>query len=378
MSQNGPKLVVVLKDGIRGHENQSLGIAHWLRNMGAEVLEFDVPKLRGIARFLRLKVGARALAFGSGERCRRWLKKSAASSLVEDIELVLKERSLPAEDVLFISAGSSAASYCLALARAFGSRCCTVMMPSILGTEPFDFAVVPEHDRPRMSENVLVTLGAPNRICEEILEEGKREILRRFPPKKSRQWGVLIGGDDQNYRIGPDWAERLMELLFFCAEKAGAELYITTSRRTSKKAEQSLKKLCEGKESVSMLLLASEESWSPVPGILGLCEKVLCTEDSVSMISEAATAGLRPIVLPVERRASLSSVLGRLVTGERFIWGVKRFDRMIKAFEERALCSVAGALESLPELLFEEAEGPREDFNEARRAAMWILERWRA
>lgn len=127
-----------------------------------------------------------------------------------------------------------------------------------------------------------------------------------------------------------------------------------------------------------MLLLASEESWSPVPGILGLCEKVLCTEDSVSMISEAATAGLRPIVLPVERRASLSSVLGRLVPGERLVWGVKRFDRMIKAFEERALCSVAGALESLLELLFEEAEGPREDFNEARRAAMWILERWRA
>ncbi|MBO8154152.1 MAG: hypothetical protein H0Z23_05640, partial [Thermovirga sp.] len=68
MSQNGPKLVVVLKDGIRGHENQSLGIAHWLRNMGAEVLEFDVPKLRGIARFLRLKVGSRVLAFGSGKR----------------------------------------------------------------------------------------------------------------------------------------------------------------------------------------------------------------------------------------------------------------------------------------------------------------------
>lgn len=92
------------------------------------------------------------------------------------------------------------------------------MTPSVLGTEPFDFAVVPEHDRPRMSENVLVTLGAPNRICPELLEEGKREILRRFPPKRKKQWGVLIGGDDKNYRIGPGWVEKLMELLFLCRE----------------------------------------------------------------------------------------------------------------------------------------------------------------
>jgi hypothetical protein len=377
MSQKGPSLVVVLKDGIRGHENQSLGVAHWLEVAGAEVLSFEVPKLSGLQRFLRLKVGSRALILGSDGVCRKWLEKRDSSSLLEKVGQVFKDRGLSGEDVLFISAGSSAASYCLALARTFGSRCCTIMTPSVLGIEPFDFAVVPEHDRPKAKENVLVTLGAPNKMCPEVLEKGKKELIKRFPPKGIRQWGVLLGGDDKNYRIGPDWAERLMEVLFFCAEKAGAELYITTSRRTSRKTEQTLKRLCEGKSSVRMLLLASEESWSPVPGILGLCEKVLCTEDSVSMISEAATAGLRPIVLSVERKASLGSALGCLVPGDRFLWGTRRFDKMIKAFEDKKLCMVSRSLEELRDLLFKEMEGPEGGFNEAQRAARWILERWK-
>jgi hypothetical protein len=49
---------------------------------------------------------------------------------------------------------------------------------------------------------------------------------------------------------------------------------------------------------------------------------------------------------------------------------------MIKAFEDKKLCMVSRSLEELRDLLFKEMEGPEGGFNEAQRAAMWILERW--
>jgi hypothetical protein len=384
MIQKGPKLVVVLKDGIRGHENQSLGVAYWLAAQGSRVAEFSLPVLKGLRRFLKLKVGSLALAKGNEKLCRRWLSTGEAAGLLDEVEKLLTKEGLPAKEVLFISAGSSAAPYCLALARALGGRCCTIMTPSVLGIEPFDFAVVPEHDRPKANDKVILTFGAPNRMCPEVLEEGKKELLKRFPPRGSKAWGVLLGGDDKNYRISPLWVQEFMKELLFHAERENAELYITTSRRTSREAEKALMKLCEGSKRVNMLLLASRESWSPVAGMLGLCDRILCTEDSVSMISEAATSGHRPIVLPVERPSSLRSVLANFCLFlERvglfkggLLWGAPRFSRMIRSLEERGLCYVASSLEDFGRLLLDCSEVKRVEFNEAKRVAEWIAERW--
>ena len=55
------RLIVILSDGIRGHLNQSRGVALWLSGMtGAEILETEVPILSGAAR-TRAKAAARKL-----------------------------------------------------------------------------------------------------------------------------------------------------------------------------------------------------------------------------------------------------------------------------------------------------------------------------
>jgi hypothetical protein len=42
------KHILILSDGIRGHINQSRGVVEWLvRKTGAEVMEIEVPELRG-------------------------------------------------------------------------------------------------------------------------------------------------------------------------------------------------------------------------------------------------------------------------------------------------------------------------------------------
>jgi len=380
----GPAAVLVLTDGIRGHENQSLGVASRLEDFGAVVDTFRIPRLSGYRRFKSLKVTSRRLVHKKAVQCMKWLESSGGKELLEKIKGRLQRAGIDGKDVLFLSAGSSAAPYCLALACVTGAKSCTVMTPSVLGTKPFDFAVVPEHDQPGASENVLVTLGAPNRIRPELLEREKAILERRFPPRRPKRWGVLLGGDDKNYHVSPEWAESLMKILLEEARIADVDIYVTTSRRTLPDTEHALKQAAGGDPNVPMLLLASEDDWNPVPGMLGLCERVLCTEDSVSMISEAATAGRRPIVLGVPRKNNVAAHVAKIVAlfaekefcSKGHVFGVPRFERMIEIFEKRGLCRYLEDKNSLAEILEKSESTPPADFDEARRAAEWIAKRW--
>lgn len=382
----GPAIVFVLSDGIRGHENQSMGVASWLENSGSTVHVFKVPGLSGLKRFWNLKIASRRLLSRKQKQCRNWLSAKGGGSLLVETERSLQAGEVDAGDMLFLSAGSTAAPYCLAASGATGGKCCTVMTPSVLGTKPFDFAVVPEHDRPAASENLLTTLGAPNRIRTELLDREKEELKRRFPPLRKSCWAFLVGGDDRNYHIGPEWTKGVIQKILAAAEKAGADLYVTTSRRTLRETERALEEEAHGNNAVRMLLLASEDDWNPVPGMLGLCSRIFCTEDSVSMISEAATAGLKPVVLKAERKKSparLASAATALFAekgffDERWIFGAPRFDKMIQSFEERGLCRYLEEAGAMAEILRDEESRPPVDFNEARRAAEWILARWKS
>ncbi|MFP4482250.1 MAG: mitochondrial fission ELM1 family protein [Thermovirgaceae bacterium] len=381
---NGPATVFVLSDGIRGHENQSMGIASWLEDFGTAVEVFRIPSLSGYHRLKNLKVTSRRLVHKKSLRCMKWLETSGGEVLLEEIQGSLQRSGIDGKEALFLSAGSSAAPYCLAVSGATGGRSCTVMTPSVLGTKPFDFAVVPEHDRPEASENVLVTLGAPNRIRTELLNGKKEELMRRFPPLRQNRWAFLVGGDDRNYHIGPEWTKRVIQKILAAAEKAGADLYVTTSRRTLRETERALEEEVHGDDTVRMLLLASEDDWNPVPGMLGLCDRIFCTEDSVSMVSEAATAGRRPVVLRAERKKSPATVAAAATSlfaekgffDEKWIFGAPRFDKMIRSFEERGLCRYLAEAEEVAENFRDEESRLPEDFNEARRAAEWILARW--
>lgn len=379
-----PRGVVILTDGIRGHENQSLGIASWLEDLGAVVDVFKIPALSGFSRFKSLKLASRRLMHKRPVRCMKWLAASGGEGLLEEIKSSLQRAGIDAKDVLFLSAGSSAAPYCLAVGRILGGKCCTVMTPSVLGTEPFDFAVIPEHDQPEPADNVLVTLGAPNKVRPGLLEKEEAELKKRNPPKRQTRWAILLGGDDKNYHIGPERAQRLAEVVLGAARDAAADVYITTSRRTLPETEKALEETARGEQNVRMLLLASEDPWNPVPGMLGLCDRVICTEDSVSMISEAATAGRRPVVLRVERKKAPAAWAAKAAAlfaekeffSERHIFGVPRFDRMIGFFERRNLCRYLENMDGLAETLRGDGSAPPLDFNEARRAAEWIIRRW--
>jgi mitochondrial fission protein ELM1 len=387
------KLVVILTDGIRGHINQSRGVAVWLsRRTGAEVLELEVPELNGVRRRKAYTAVAKLLE-GNRRKARDWLALAEGENVIRTLGQWLLERGIregDASSLILLSAGSMPSFYNVALGYIWRCTCVTIMTPSVIGTEPFDFAIVPEHDYPLDLSNILTTVGAPNLIVREELGAVASSLLRQFPPQSDRRWGILIGGDDKNYRVSADWIQKRLGKVFHEAQRTGVDLYIATSRRTSKDAESAIRRLAANSDLVRFLLIASVDPLNPVPAILGACDEIFVTDDSINMVSEATTAGHRVVLLRVERvgamKRKLQKATSTLVTvgllPKRMLWGIPRFDQTFRSFEKMGL--LIEFKEWIKERrrddmspfvpLDDESEPDPDGFNEARRSADWILE----
>ncbi|MDO4987771.1 MAG: ELM1/GtrOC1 family putative glycosyltransferase [Synergistes sp.] len=388
------KVILILSDGIRGHINQSRGIAHWLSVLtGAEVLEINVPKLSAAAR-ARVKSTSKSLRNSTMRDARDWLASADGDDLVRVVGNLLGERGITANSgkLLIISAGSAAAPYNLALAYVWRCACATVMTPSVIGTAPFDYAIVPEHDFPKRDSNILVTLGAPNNILKENLKCEAETLLAKFPPKAKNKWSVLIGGDDANYTITPQWLKKHLGQILNLAARSEADVYITTSRRTKKDAEKTVKTLASHSNAVRYLLIASEDDFNPIPAMLGFSDTVFCTDDSVNMVSETITGGHRAVLMRTERKGSIrkaaQSIVATLVNAgamsKNMLWGIPKFDLIFDHFaREGRLIEYESWLRAARANLYSESALQKHesvvygDFNEAKRAAEWICANWR-
>ena len=349
----GFKRVVILSDGIRGHFHQSLGVANWLERLEEVRLEkvIAVPRLTGIRRFIMMKVLARKLAVSDSNYSREWLKNSGAS--FGEFK----------PNTLFISTGSSAAPFCLALAKSTGNKAAVIMTPSVLGTKPFDFAIVPEHDKHDINDkNIIATLGAPNHIYRPDLKQEAKKFFadKNFADKKVI--ALLIGGSDANYNLTPDFIEKILTPL----RDIDARILITTSRRTGKAVDDMINKIFTGCKNIDYMLLASgEPDINPIPAMLGAATHVLVTEDSVSMVSESITAGFRAGLIRVPRFNNfVKNLLG---------YGASRFDDLFTKFQEKDLLLDLGRSPDYADFIDLPEQKHGRNFNEARRAAECIL-----
>ena len=389
MNANGLlKVIVILSDGIRGHLNQSRGVAHWLSELtGAEILEAEVPQLSGAVK-ARAKATAASLAGGTRREARDWLAAADGDAVIRRVGQWFAERNIQEgnSSALFISAGSTAAPYNLALGYLWRCSCATIMTPSRVGTEPFDFAIVPEHDCPARKPNIFVTLGSPNFVIRENLEKEAAALLAEHPASSSEIWSILIGGDDANYEITPEWVKKQVGQILNLASQTGAEVYMTTSRRTNAAAVKTIKQLAAHSPAVNYLLVASEDDFNPIPAMLGFSTELFVTEDSVNMVSETITGGHRAVLLRVGHRGGLKGIAQRATAAlvgagalpQTALWGIPKFDLVFDHFARNdSLIEYRDWLRARREERDGETDAPAEDFNEARRAAEWICENWR-
>ncbi len=162
------------------------------------------------------------------------------------------------------------------------ARAVVLMKPS-LPLAWFDLCVVPAHDDPPLRDNVIVTQGVLNAV----------RASRRGQPAIGL---ILVGGPSAHYSW--DGSALVQRIRTIIAADPLIAWQIADSRRTPAGTRLLLSEI----SAPSCTLVRHEETareW--LPGALAEAGWVWVTEDSVSMLYEALTAGAATGVLPVPR-----------------------------------------------------------------------------
>ncbi|MDD5692584.1 MAG: ELM1/GtrOC1 family putative glycosyltransferase [Candidatus Omnitrophica bacterium] len=200
---------------------------------------------------------------------------------------------------IIISAGSSVSGLNYRLARQNLAKSIVLMRPANISLKKFDLVIMPEHDWPPgrglVPRNVVVTSGALNLIDADLLKEKSGRLKQSGFIKgdlSSLCIGVLVGGDSKGFSISGALISGVISRIKKAAEELNADILLTTSRRTSAEAEQVIKNELGGYSRCKLLVIANENNHPDVVGgILGLSSIIITSPESISMVSEAASAG---------------------------------------------------------------------------------------
>ncbi len=321
---------ILLSDGKPGHYNQSLGVIermpecdyHWI----------DV-KFRSKPRDNLLRLLARL--FGGLRLPRRLIKACLRMALQQD---TLEEIYAVAPDFI-LSTGSSVAAPNLLIGQLFDAKTVTCRRPSPVGVHHFDLAILPRmYWSHRNKTNVCKTLGVPNRVQLEKLETQRKELQTDLDLLDQKRIGILIGGEDRYDTTTETTAARLVEVLKQFATKWDSQLLLTTSRRTPVPVENLIAKRLSNTQYCPILVLAHGENsfTDPIGTIFALSDVIIVTEDSFSMVCEAASSGKRVIILEVNhkthRRPKRGKVYPEIMRHASVMWsGVEDLGTSLEA-----------------------------------------------
>lgn len=235
----------VVTDGRRGMENQALGLAEALsRHIPLRILPVQVPR-----------TGA------------------------------LPDPGAIAPDI-WIGCGMAAVRAAGEHRRAFPQALFVYVQDPKTAHHRFDLIIAPEHDRMR-AKNALSTIGSPNRVTRERLDEAERSFAGKIAGLPAPRAAVLIGGDSKHHRLTDDVGDTLINLLR-SVRKRGLGLMVTTSRRTPERLSAGLLGAFADDEGV---WLHTGDGPNPYFAFLGGADWIFVTEDSTNMLTEAAATG---------------------------------------------------------------------------------------
>jgi hypothetical protein len=240
---------------------------------------------------------------------------------------------LPAPD-LIIGAGHQTHLHLLTARRARGGKAIVLMRPS-LPLSLFDLCLLPEHDGYRGNAPCLETRGVLNAL----------QSAGRHVPHKAL---ILIGGPSRHH--GWDLQMLLQQIEQLVGDNPETGFLLTTSRRTPSEFVAEMRR----RQPDNLEVVPVDETgpgW--VAGQLAERSTAWVTEDSVSMVYEALTAGVAVGVLkmPAKGESRVSRGLRKLLN-----------EGLVVPFDDRGD--------------YRAQMQPVADFNEADRCARWIAERW--
>ena len=192
---------------------------------------------------------------------------------------------LRAPPALAIGCGRQAA-LATRLLRERGASAVQILDPR-LDPRHWDLVIAPEHDDLR-GDNVITLLGSINPVDAAWLAQA-RDRFAAFAQLPRPRTALLLGGDSAHARFGRMAFEVLASRLEVALARDGGSVLVTTSRRTPRDLREALRHRYD--ETPGVVWQGPEDGENPYPGLLAWADRIVCSPDSVNMMSEAcATA----------------------------------------------------------------------------------------
>ena len=254
------KTVLILTDGKAGHENQSKAFA---RSLGCG---FELVRVAFRSRFHK----ALSYVFDRLGICAEWLFR-------------IEGECRTGEAAVIAGTGSGTFYAVKTLARKSGLPSAAVLYPRGYRISDFDCVMAPVFDSPERFANVVVIPANLVAADEEFYGKGVEEFSKRHSQRASAV-AVIVGGPNRVSTMTAQWMKAELEKVF--AANAGAEFWVTTSRRTPPEVEAVVDSF-----PFDYKLIYSRDKFNPIPAFVKLARRLYVTAESTGMLSEACTSG---------------------------------------------------------------------------------------
>ena len=242
--------ILWLNDGKAGHRRQAEGLLAGLRRRGIELQVHEMSVPHGLRDWWRIQADLPNIFYPE----------------------------------LLLGVGHRTHALLLLLKRRYPSAQTVVLMRPSLPLSWFDHLIIPQHDQPPSVDRIFVSQGALN----PIINQQRHQVGRHL---------IVLGGVSK--RHGWDQRQVLAQLAQLAEHLRGQSVWIGGSRRTPADFLDSVD--FKAITAQMQFLEGSQTDSAALDEQLQLAETVWVTEDSVSMISEAWTAGCRVGLIAMPR-----------------------------------------------------------------------------
>ncbi|MFT4178727.1 MAG: mitochondrial fission ELM1 family protein [Thermomonas sp.] len=225
------------------------------------------------------------------------------------------------------------------LLHARGTKAVQILDPR-LDVRHWDIVIAPEHDGLR-GGNVITTLGSLHPVDDDWLAQA-RAAFGQFNTLPAPHTVLLVGGPTRHAPLGDDAFAALLRTLAARACSEGGSFSVAASRRTPESWRKAL-----GDVDANLPGLRWRDTGdgaNPYAGLLAHATRIICTPDSVNMLSEA-TATRAPVFAwsPDATQGRLRHFLDALIARGR----VRPLDDALAMFDAQPLRETARVAELL-------------------------------
>jgi mitochondrial fission protein ELM1 len=211
------------------------------------------------------------------------------------------------------------------LLRSHGAKAVQILDPRI-DPAHWDLVIAPQHDRLH-GANVICTLGSLHPVDDLWLAQARVDFAT-FANLPRPRTALLIGGSSRHVRFDRMAFEVLASRLEAVLAREGGSLLLSASRRTPRELRGVLRHRYT--ETPGMTWLDASDGDNPYPGLLAWADRIVCSPDSVNMISEACATDVPVFVFdPGRARGRLRMFLDALLARGR----IRAVDSTLANFE---------------------------------------------